>query len=306
MSGYLNSLWNKLPSSAHKSSSPPPTKQSSVTPESDTGDHTKQAQSEPASKIKSVIGNEITGQEELVSNTEQDHQDQADNTTATLEQDNVLEENIADPQADMSSKENELADTPIDDADGEEGGDEEVYAVESIKGHEFTPSGQLLFLVKWLGYDRPEDDSWEPEENLLGGAEELLEEYFRAIGGRPVAPAKKSHKKRPSSTPSSSVKKHASKSRKTSENGTAGSSRKSADLENESNEEVMKLPDGSWEDKLSILSVSRDDESQPLNFAVTWLETGETISLKSPLMRERAPFAIIDFYEKNLKFYGTD
>lgn len=34
------------------------------------------------------------------------------------------------------------------------------------------------YLVKWQGYDRPEDNTWEPESSLVGGAKELLSAYW--------------------------------------------------------------------------------------------------------------------------------
>lgn len=29
-----------------------------------------------------------------------------------------------------------------------------------------TENGKTFYLIKWIGYDSPEDNSWEPEENL--------------------------------------------------------------------------------------------------------------------------------------------
>ncbi|KAF7156937.1 hypothetical protein CNMCM5623_000782 [Aspergillus felis] len=72
-----------------------------------------------------------------------------------------------------------------DDGANEEEG---LYTVEKIMGHEFTKDGKLMLQVKWRDYDDPADQTLEPEENLLEGAKEILDEYFKAQGGRPEKP----------------------------------------------------------------------------------------------------------------------
>jgi hypothetical protein len=49
------------------------------------------------------------------------------------------------------------------------------YVVERIKAHSIR-DGTLYYLVKWLGYDSPGDDTWEPESHLAGCLG-LLTEY---------------------------------------------------------------------------------------------------------------------------------
>ncbi|EAW06481.1 chromo domain-containing protein [Aspergillus clavatus NRRL 1] len=67
--------------------------------------------------------------------------------------------------------------------------DEGLYVVEKIMGHEFAKDGKLLLQVKWRDYEDPADQTLEPEENLLEGAKEVLEEYYSSQGGRPERPA---------------------------------------------------------------------------------------------------------------------
>lgn len=43
---------------------------------------------------------------------------------------------------------------------------EEVYEVEKILDHRIV-RGRLQYYVKWVGWDNPEDNTWEPEENLI-------------------------------------------------------------------------------------------------------------------------------------------
>jgi len=44
--------------------------------------------------------------------------------------------------------------------------EEEEYDVETILAHRVDNKGQTFYLVKWLGYNDPADNTWEPEANL--------------------------------------------------------------------------------------------------------------------------------------------
>ncbi|KAL4978637.1 hypothetical protein BDW66DRAFT_129218 [Aspergillus desertorum] len=105
---------------------------------------------------------------------------------ADLSDDESTGESI--PYEEVEDKKNGVDDT--NDADDDENEDEDVYVVEKILGHSFKGDGTLLFQVKWQGYDDPKDETFEPEENLEG-AQEILNEYFKLIGGRPQKPSKK-------------------------------------------------------------------------------------------------------------------
>ena len=52
---------------------------------------------------------------------------------------------------------------------------QEEYEVEGIIDHRIQKNQQQYF-VKWKGYDHYEN-SWEPEENLLPHAQDILKEY---------------------------------------------------------------------------------------------------------------------------------
>ncbi|TVY18892.1 Chromo domain-containing protein 2 [Lachnellula arida] len=71
-----------------------------------------------------------------------------------------------------------------EDEDDDEVGDDE-FVVEKIVGHLVDEvSGELRFEVKWEGYDKKSDRTWEPEENLLETASEILKSYLESIGGK--------------------------------------------------------------------------------------------------------------------------
>jgi len=79
------------------------------------------------------------------------------------------------------------------------------------------------FLIKWLGYDKPEDNTWEDEENCVG-SHQLIDAYWLSIGGKPAISAAKpaAARKRNVSTPSSDRAGDAKRRRRqdTSEEGT--------------------------------------------------------------------------------------
>ena len=70
-------------------------------------------------------------------------------------------------KAPLESKEVEdpVFDDDDDDDDDEEEGDDE-YVVEEIIDHQFYEDGMLHYLVKWKGYEKKSDRTWEPTENL--------------------------------------------------------------------------------------------------------------------------------------------
>lgn len=53
-----------------------------------------------------------------------------------------------------------------DDEEEEDEGEEDEYRVEKILKHGFSDDGAVQYQIKWLGYEDPEDMTWEPVENL--------------------------------------------------------------------------------------------------------------------------------------------
>ena len=58
----------------------------------------------------------------------------------------------------------------VDEADEDEDEDEdgEEYKVEGIEGHRFADDEVLEYRIKWLGYPKKVDQTWEPIGNLYG------------------------------------------------------------------------------------------------------------------------------------------
>ncbi|KAI9835883.1 MAG: hypothetical protein M1819_001781 [Sarea resinae] len=132
-----------------------------------------------------------------------------------------------------------------DDASDEAGSEPEEYVVEQILDHKGKGSS-MRFLVKWQGYDRKEDQTWEPEENLEG-AKDILSTYLDSIGGRPAA-TKAGPKRGRAST--SGIETNGGAKRRKSVKDEPSASPKAKD---------WKPPSGSWED--DVMSIDTVEQT---------------------------------------------
>jgi len=201
---------------------------------------------------------------------------------------NNAKKNYQEP-SDEENEENEESEE-AEDNDG-------IYVVEKITGHEFKKDGTLLLQVKWKGYDKPEDETLEPEENLLEGAEEVLEEYFRCLGGRPQKPEKPAKKR-----------KLTSEARSTPEKALATRSRKSRGANGtETPEGSETIPDWvpkgkSWEQEVAAIeTIIRDPETGGLVAFLQW-ENGRKSRVSVEQCYEKCPMRMLRFYEQHLVF----
>ena len=64
-----------------------------------------------------------------------------------------------------AQEEDEVKDEGEEEGEDEEEEDEE-FSVERIIKHDFSETGVVLYQVKWLGYEKKSDLTWEPVENL--------------------------------------------------------------------------------------------------------------------------------------------
>ncbi|KAH8588054.1 hypothetical protein B0O99DRAFT_601165 [Bisporella sp. PMI_857] len=69
-----------------------------------------------------------------------------------------------------------------DKAEGDED-DEDEYLVEAITSHRVDTTGKIEYKVKWEGYEKESDKTWEPEVNLET-VPEILKEYLTKVGGK--------------------------------------------------------------------------------------------------------------------------
>lgn len=170
-----------------------------------------------------------------------------------------------------------------DEEDDDEAEDE--YVVEAIQGHKFDGK-TLMLLVKWKGYEKKSDRTWEPEENCEG-AKEIVREYFRQLGGRPEPPESKNDKKRSRSS-----------------GGPVSNKKKKSTPVNDSpapaEEAKWKPPAGSWEDEIQAIdTIEKTDKG--LICYVQW-GNGKKSQHEVHTVYKKAPQRMLHFYEQHLVF----
>ena len=66
---------------------------------------------------------------------------------------------------------------------------DEEYEVEKILEKRVKKGGQIEYLVKWKNYDDPDDNTWEPADNLKE-AEDIIKKYERDLEAKNSSAAK--------------------------------------------------------------------------------------------------------------------
>ncbi|KAJ5189413.1 Chromo domain/shadow [Penicillium cf. griseofulvum] len=223
-------------------------------------------------------------------------------------------------------------DTPEDEGDEEDEDEEEgLYVVESIRDHDWLDDGTLKLLVKWKGYDKLEDHTWEEEEGLMyvyalvelrhmlcafidkyhrEGAGEIVTAYYKSIGGRPTKPEKKPAAAKPGRkrksmgdskatppAPASAASEAKRQRRKSAPKATI----KQAPSESEENG-AQWLPKGkNWDaDVKEVDTIVREGDAG----LMAWLEfnNGRKAKLSVQACYEKCPLKMLKFYESHLVF----
>ncbi|KAH8695806.1 hypothetical protein GQ44DRAFT_666430 [Phaeosphaeriaceae sp. PMI808] len=199
------------------------------------------------------------------------------------------QESSSDEQipAQRKGKQPQAQPAPADDEenDDEDGEGPDEYVVEKILGHKFVKD-ELVFDVKWQGYDNPKDRTWEPEQNMVG-AVDVMNEYFDEIGGRPERKTGQKRKGRQSAIQS--------------ESGTPASSVKRA-----KQEKAWSPPPGSWEHDVKHVDTVEQSwdhrTGQLAKFAyLVWNNEKKT---QHPLRHvyQKCPQKMLLYYEDHLVF----
>ncbi|KAK3900761.1 hypothetical protein C8A05DRAFT_35588 [Staphylotrichum tortipilum] len=194
-----------------------------------------------------------------------------------------------------------------DDEEGEDDG--ELFVVEKIMSHMINKQGKPLFEVKWEGWEKKSDRTWEPEENLMENASEVLNEYLEGIGGRAKlledsANALKTKKRSRASlsTPQAAA---------TSSNGGGKRSRKNGGYQDEAEAPLSaravawKPPPGSWEEHVAHLDACEDEESGSLVVYLTW-KNGKKTQHSTSVIYQRCPQKMLQFYERHVRIIKRD
>ncbi|OQD74183.1 hypothetical protein PENDEC_c012G01820 [Penicillium decumbens] len=217
-----------------------------------------------------------------------------------------LSEEVSDEEiADIPFKNggDKAEDNGGDDADEDVGDEEGVYVVESIKEHQFLGNGKLHLFVRWKGYDDIADHTWEPEENLQEGAEQVLAEYYRSIGGRPEKPAGKAGpgRKRKSMGETKSPSASASAEPKRRRRSTKAQDQVPETEADEDNDSWV--PKGkSWDQELDTVdTIIRDQDDGGLYAMLLW-KNGKRSRVSIESCYEKCPKKMLKFYESHLVF----
>lgn len=175
------------------------------------------------------------------------------------------------------------------DSDSEGSGAEDEYVVEKIISHKIV-KGQLVFEVKWQGYEEEADRTWEPEDNM-DGAIDVLNEYFEKIGGRPE-PTKGKGQKR--------------KSRPSEVKSAAATPVPATKTKRVKQEKTWSPPPGSWEHDVSHCDTVEErfdaQTGKPARYAyLVWNNRKKT---QHPLSHtyQKCPQKMLQYYESHLVF----
>ncbi|KAK4180074.1 putative heterochromatin factor HP1 [Triangularia setosa] len=208
---------------------------------------------------------------------------------------------------DLDEAETKNGDVTEDDEDAEEeDGEEEaeVYVVEKILSHTIGKDGELLYEVKWEGYEKKADRTWEPEENLTENASEILNEYLRSIGGREAlfnetqtALKGKKRGRKDSSTPQALTTSKRSKRN--------GSHPADSEPPASAKQAAWKPPAGSWENHIAQLDACEDEETHKLMVYLTW-KNGHKTQHETSVIYSRCPQKMLQFYERHVRIIKKD
>lgn len=244
-------------------------------------------------------------------------------------------EDVPATKADVPETNDEPADTTMkngedqvdDDDDDDE--DPETFVVEAIKDHRSDfEDGAMRYYVKWKGYEKKSDRTWETEDNLEG-AKEVLEAYWKSIGGKPVPDEPKSvtkkrgrqstggkkpdQAKRPKMSKTSSGKGRGRKSGGVSEPEQDGSPVPLMGYTDEGDDDWKAPPakDGAWDPLVQAVdTVTRENADGELWGYLIWNAKNEDgrfyrSKAKLPVIYRACPQRMLHFYEKHLVFSST-
>ncbi|PBP20939.1 heterochromatin protein one [Diplocarpon rosae] len=240
----------------------------------------------------------------------------------------------APAKAKYESNANAKSKTPIEEPepapeseDSEEDEDEELaedeYTVEKITNHLVDEevsancaqlhtvasmlihwqTGELRFEVKWAGFERKSDRTWEPESNLET-AGEVLGEYLKTVGGKErilalweekKAEAGKKSKKRSRASAGDAVNGSSTKKGRKSKSHPAESTPPASFSKAE-----FKPPTGSWEEAVVAIDACEGTDNNVVVY-LTWKSGHKT---QHPLAQvyKRCPQKMLQFYESHLVF----
>ncbi|ETS78347.1 hypothetical protein PFICI_10409 [Pestalotiopsis fici W106-1] len=181
-----------------------------------------------------------------------------------------------------------------DGGDEDEELDEDEFIVEKIVGHVYA-KGELKFKVKWEGYTKAEDQTWEDEDNLNENASAILEAYFEEHGGREkiISDSQAGTKKKRGRPAATSTPTNGSKRSKRDTHPASGSPPAS-------HTKAWTPPAGSWEDHVASIDACHDEHTGKLVVYLSW-RNGQKTQHDTKIVYSRCPQKMLQFYEQHVK-----
>lgn len=157
--------------------------------------------------------------------------------------------------------------------------DEEEYEVETII-EKRTRKGKTEYLVKWKGWDNPDDNTWEPVENLES-SEELIKEYEKAHGG-----GEKPAERKPAPKPAEK--------------------RKLTAAEPDAKKPKQQKAKGFARNLTAEKIIGATNDPGELYFLIKWAGNEEADLVPAKEANIRIPQIVIKFYEERLNWYEDE
>ncbi|KAI8628417.1 heterochromatin protein one [Xylariaceae sp. FL1651] len=182
--------------------------------------------------------------------------------------------------------------------DDDEDLEEDEYIVEKILAHVLEADGSLKYKVKWEGYEKKADQTWEDEENLRENATLVLDEYLASVGGRDkiIEEAQTGLKTKKRGRPAAGAPANGTKRRRNDSHPASATPPTSA--------RAWKPPQGSWEDDVESIDACHDENTGKLIVFLTW-KNGQKTQHDTKVIYQRCPQKMLQYYERHVKIVPT-
>ncbi|KAI5919648.1 heterochromatin protein one [Camillea tinctor] len=202
-----------------------------------------------------------------------------------------------------------------DEDEDEEDLEEDEFIVEKILAHAVEADGTVKYKVKWEGYEKKADQTWEDEDNLRRdvwaenreNAAEVLGEYLASVGGRDkiIEASKTALKTKKRGRPATGGGGGGSATGSTADTPTNGTKRRRngshpASASPPANTRAWKPPVGSWEDEVDSIEACHDEKTGKLLVYLTW-KNGKKTQHETKVIYQRCPQKMLQYYERHVK-----
>jgi len=157
--------------------------------------------------------------------------------------------------------------------------DGEEYEVEKVLDKRTKKGGKVEYLVKWRGYEDPDDNTWEPADNLEG-AEVEIKKYEKDLENKNKTTAKRKSTTNAKDSPAPT---------------------KAAKTEKEEKEKPRGFARGLTAEKI----IGATNEPGELFFLIKWKGSDEADLVAAKEANIEVPQIVIKFYEDRLNWYDS-